>query len=228
MSQTARSLGSQDSGFSENGSEVYQSVSRAGIASVVMGLLAFGSFWFLFLVLLAVTGLIFGIIALRDFKRFPEELVGRPFAQVGVGLCGLLLIAVPTFHTVVYLTEVPEGYTRVNFAKLTASKNSMQKPTDFAISINGDPIFIKGYIHPSSMATMRAKKFIIVPDLGTCCFGGQPDLTHMIEVTLEGDQYATKSLRKQRLAGTLSVNQQLKRVDELEGVFYQLKADIIK
>ncbi len=69
---------------------------------------------------------------------------------------------------------------------------------------------------------------MLVPDLGTCCFGGQPPLTHMIEVSLSGDQYATRSLRQQKLAGTLKVNKDLKPIEGLTGVFYQLKADILK
>jgi hypothetical protein len=78
------------------------------------------------------------------------------------------------------------------------------------------------------MSSYEAKKFVIVPDLGTCCFGGQPPLTHMIEVTLTGDQYAHKDFRKKRLAGTFSVNPYLKPVDGLQGVYYQLRADILK
>jgi hypothetical protein len=50
----------------------------------------------------------------------------------------------------------------------------------------------------------------------------------MIEVTLTGDQYATKSLRKNRLAGKLRVNGNMKPVDGLTGVYYQLRADILK
>ncbi|MEM8733902.1 MAG: hypothetical protein AAGG44_06765, partial [Planctomycetota bacterium] len=68
---------------------------------------------------------------------------------------------------------------------------------------------------------------VLVPDLGTCCFGSQPPLTHMIEVSLTGDQYARKSFRKQRLAGTLRINRDMKPVDGLTGVFYQLRADIL-
>jgi hypothetical protein len=75
---------------------------------------------------------------------------------------------------------------------------------------------------------MLAKKFVLVPDLGTCCFGGQPPLTHMIEVSLSGEEYARKSYRKQRLAGTLHVNRSLKPIEGLTGVYYQLKADILK
>lgn len=215
-------------GFSDTGVEVYQSVSRAGVTSLVLGLFSIGAFWFMALMLLPIIGLIFAVIAFVDFKKFPGELVGKPIAVAGLLICVAVGVAAPIYHTIVYLTEVPEGYERVDFSKLLSEAGKPEGPTSFAISKDGEPIFIKGYIHPTSMSTMKAKKFVIVPDLGTCCFGGQPPLTHMIEVSLTGDQYATKSYRRQRLAGTLRVNRSLKPVDELEGVFYQLKADIIK
>ncbi|GAB5403870.1 MAG: DUF4190 domain-containing protein [Aureliella sp.] len=215
-------------GFSDAGVEVYQSVSRAGITSLVLGLLSVGSYWFLVLMLLPIIGVIFAIIAFVDFKKFPGELVGKPVAITGLLLCCLIGVTAPVYHTVVYLTEVPEGYERVDFSKLLSEAGKPEGPTSFAISKDGEQIFIKGYIHPTSMSTLKAKKFVIVPDLGTCCFGGQPPLTHMIEVNLQGEQYATKSYRRQRLAGTFKVNRALKKIAELEGVFYQLKADILK
>ena len=77
----------------------------------------------------------------------------------------------------------------------------------------------------TSVSSSKAKKFILIPDLGTCCFGGQPRLTDMIEVTLSGDQTVRPSLRQVKIAGVLKVDTSLKPVKELQGVFYQLKAD---
>ncbi|GIW98404.1 MAG: hypothetical protein KatS3mg111_1737 [Pirellulaceae bacterium] len=138
------------------------------------------------------------------------------------------LILAPAYHSYVYMTEVPEGYTRVSFEVLKSGYNEPDRPPQEALALDGKKIFIKGYIHPNSMDALKSKRFVLVPDLGTCCFGKQPPLTHMIEVTLSGDQLATKSYRKQRLAGTLYVRPQLKPVDGLTGVYYQLRADIIK
>lgn len=109
-----------------------------------------------------------------------------------------------------------------------ADKGQPDVPTNDALQWNGQQTFIKGYVHPSSMSSPEAKKFVIVPDLGTCCFGGQPPLTHMIEVTLTGDQYAHKDYYKKRLAGKFTVNNYLKPIDGLQGVYYQLQADILK
>lgn len=216
------------SNFSGSEAEVYQSVSRAAVSSLVLGFLGLTSFLFVPLLLLPILGFAFSLLAFRAFRRFPDELFGRPIAVIGGVACGATLILSPLYHGYVYMTEVPEGYMRVNFSDLKSGYGRPDAPTEEALLLDGQKVFLKGYIHPSSMDTVMSKRFVLVPDLGTCCFGKQPPLTHMVEVSLRGDQYARKSYRKQRLAGTLRVNRNLKEVDGLTGVFYQLKADILK
>lgn len=211
-----------------NSADVYRSLSRAAVASCLLGLFGITAFATPFLVVVPLAGAILAVFSFVAFRKFPDELVGKPLAYLGASLCGGLLVLAPVWHGYVYATEVPEGYTRVSFSSLMSDSEQADFPTAEAVALDGKPVFIKGYIHPTSMDTMMAKRFVIVPDLGTCCFGGQPPLTHMIEVTLSGDQYATKNMRKQRLAGTLHVNPNLKPVDGLTGVFYQLRADILK
>lgn len=217
-----------ESTFTTGDAEVYRSVSRSAVASLVLGVLGLTAFPMLPMVVLPLIGCVFAILAFRGFMQFPDELLGRPLAIAGGILCGLTLIAAPSYHGYVYATEVPDGYTRIDFGALMSEAGQPDGPTRFAMEMNGEKVFVKGYIHPTSMDTLQAKRFVIVPDLGTCCFGGQPPLTHMIEVSLLGDQTARKSLRRQRLAGTLRVDPNLRPIDGLTGVFYQLRADIIK
>ncbi|MGN6544550.1 MAG: DUF3299 domain-containing protein [Aureliella sp.] len=207
---------------------VYQSVSRSAVASMVLGALGLLSFVFVGLLLLPIAGLLLGISALLAIRKYPGELLGKPVAWMGVALSGFTLCGAPAYHAYVYATEVPPGYQRIAFGSLISPTGAPDLPPAQALELDGQDVFIKGYIHPTSMDSPRAKKFVLVPDLGTCCFGGQPPLTHMIEVTLTGDSYATKSLRKLKLAGTLHVNRALKPIDGLEGVYYTLKADYIR
>lgn len=224
----AREVPVRELTFSSEEAGVYQSVSRAAVASLVLGVLGLSAFSIWLLVALPLLGVVLALIALRGFQKFPDELLGKPLAVAGLTLCGLTCIFAPAYHRYVYLTEVPDGYTRVDFASLKSKLGEPDVPPSDALALDGKQVFIKGYIHPTSMDTMLAKRFVLVPDLGTCCFGGQPPLTHMIEVSLAGDQHAQKSYRRQRLAGTLHVNPYMKPVDGLTGVFYQLQADILK
>jgi hypothetical protein len=50
----------------------------------------------------------------------------------------------------------------------------------------------------------------------------------MIEVRLRGDKFAQKSFRRHSLAGTLQVRPYIKPIDGLEGVFYELDADVFQ
>lgn len=214
--------------ISDAGQDVYQTISRAAVVSMVLAILGLSTFLALPMIVLPLAGLIFGLVGLSAIRRYPQELLGRPMALVGASLSGITLLAGSLYHSYVYATEVPEGYTRINFFSLAADKNQPDVPTAAAVDCNGQQIFIKGYVHPSSMASAMEQKFVIVPDLGTCCFGGQPPLTHMIEVHLTGDQYAYRNLRKKSLAGKFSVNPELKPVNGLTGVYYELQADLIK
>ncbi len=204
---------------------VYQSVSRAAVGSLVLAVLGLLSFLLVGLVLLPAVGLLMGISALISIRKYPDELLGKPMAKAGLALSLLTVIAAPAYHAYIYATEVPPGYERIAFATLTSPKNAPDVPPAQALELDGKKIFVKGYIHPTSMDAPRAKKFVLVPDLGTCCFGGQPPLTHMIEVTLSGEDYARKSLRSQKLSGTLRVNRQLKPIEGLQGVYYTLQVD---
>ncbi|MFO0011257.1 MAG: DUF3299 domain-containing protein [Planctomycetota bacterium] len=203
----------------------YRSVSRAAVLSVVFGLLGLFSWYFPEVTVLSLAGLVLTLVALRNFKRFPTELSGKPVAIVGGLLSLLMVIASPVRHTYIYYTELPEGYERISFSALKSPMGAPDVPPDSALGLNGKKVFLKGYIHPTSLASNASKTFILVPDWATCCFGQQPPLTHMVEVRLSGDQFANKSFRRHSLAGTLQVRPSIKPIEGLQGVFYELEAD---
>ena len=217
-----------ESTFTTSEAEVYQSVSRAAVASLALAILGLLAFSFSVLIVLPLLGALFAYLAIKSIRKFPDELQGKSIALCGGALSLFSIFFAPAYHTFVYMTEVPDGYTRLDFGLLKSDSKAEDVPPPEALQFDGEQIFIKGYIHPTSMDNVMSKKFVLVPDLGTCCFGSQPPLTHMIEVSLSGDQYARKSFRKQRLAGTLRINRNLKPIEGLTGVFYQLKADILK
>ena len=190
----------------------YRALSRSAIASLIFTLLALPGLVPTFepMLLLSLLGIASAGVALRAIRRYPNEYSGTPLATFGLVACLVILVGGSAMHTYIYLTEVPEGYDRVQFYKLQQDQDRPDGPTELAVEIDGKPVFIKGYIHPSSGGGML-RQFILVPDLGTCCFGGQPRSSDMIEVTLLGGQTvkaghdATKAGRqihlKRRAAG---------------------------
>ncbi|TWT81763.1 hypothetical protein CA13_32160 [Planctomycetes bacterium CA13] len=208
----------------------YRAVSRAAIASLFFFVLALPGLipTFAPMLFLAVVGLGAAIVGVRAIRNYPEEYSGRGLATFGMAANALLLVGGLCLHTYIYLTEVPDGYTRIPFYELQQPENGPDMPTAFAADIDGENIFIKGYIHPSSGSGLL-RQFILVPDLGTCCFGGQPKSSDMIEVTLTGGKSAEGSMMKRKLAGKFILNRiPQKKTDFDNIVYYRLKANFVK
>jgi hypothetical protein len=131
-------------------------------------------------------------------------------------------------HGVAYATEVPEGFQRISFADLQPVREAPQLPVSpRALELNGQKVFLKGYLFPDGQQS-NIKRFVLIPDLGTCCFGGQPKLTDMVEVTLRDPLRTVFELRKRRLAGTLIVDTRLKPVSGVNGVYYRMDAEYVR
>ncbi len=208
----------------------YRAVSRTAVASVVMIPLAMLGLIQSFapLLIFAVVGLLCAAFSLRSIARWPDEYSGRSLALTGAALSGLLLVGGTGRHAYVYATEVPEGYQRVSFYEFQQPQTAPDMPTARALEVDGQDIFIKGYIHPSS-GNGLLRRFIMVPDLGTCCFGGQPRSTDMIEVTLTKGQKVRSGLTKLKLAGKFSINPYAQKTADFDNqIFYQLRVDQIR
>lgn len=207
----------------------YRAISTTAIASVICAVVSLLGFFVWAILALALLGMMLGVAGYLKIKRFPQEFAGRSLAMTGFILNVLVILSGVSLHTYVYLTEVPEGYTRVHFWELQQPSNSPgDQPSTKAIEINGNDIFLKGYIHPSSGSGLL-KRFILVPDLGTCCFGGQPKSSDMIEVRLLNGQTTKAGLTKKKLAGQFTLNRGPQKVTDFDNtVFYQMKVDQIR
>lgn len=207
----------------------YRAMSSTAIASLVFAVMAaLMGFFFWPGLGLAIIGISVGVMALSKINAYPEEFDGKQIAVAGILLNLVILLGGAGMHTYIYLTEVPEGYSRIQFFELQQPENGPNQPTEKAVSMDGEPVFLKGYIHPTSGSGML-KHFILVPDLGTCCFGGQPKSSDMIEVSLGGGQTTKAGFQKKKLAGTFKVNQAPQKLTDFENtVFYRMKVDQIK
>jgi hypothetical protein len=68
---------------------------------------------------------------------------------------------------------------------------------------------------------------VLCRDNGTCCFGGKPKLTDMIEVTLKYPLKLDYSPRLHKFAGVFHV-QTVQSSDVSSSVLYQLEADYLQ
>lgn len=216
--------------YSETVDFPYRAVSRAAVTSILMIPLAMIGLIqaFAFMLFFAVVGLVCAAFALRTVARWPNEYSGRALALTGAAINGLLLFGGGAWHGYVFATEVPEGYQRVSFYDFAQPDHAPDVPTARAMEVDGENIFVKGYIHPSSGSGLL-RRFILVPDLGTCCFGGQPRSTDMIEVTLTNGQTVRAGLTKYKLAGKFTINPYARRTADFDNqIFYQMRVDQIR
>ena len=207
----------------------YRSVSRAAIGSVFLLVLSAAGLVFPVLLSLALVGAVIGWVGGRNIRRYPNELTGRVMAFSGTVGCLLMLAGGSAMHTYIYLTEVPDGYQRISFRDLQFETDRRTAQPQLPFELNGKRVFVKGYVHPGVSSLGQIHKFVLVPDMGTCCFGGQPALSDMIEVTIVDAPGVRYTQRKRRLGGIFTVHDRLKQVaGGLQGGYYELKADYVR
>ena len=209
----------------------YQSVCKSAVTSVIFGVLGLSAFLAQAFVLLPIIGVIFGILALKAIRQYPDELVGRGAAKVGLILSLVCLVASCAMHSFIYATEVPEGYRRISFAELKpSSRGDKTRPPKRADELDGKKIFVKGYVRPPSGKKYGLSSFIMVGDFGDCCFGGDPSPTDVIAVKIKIDDTVNYGYGLRRIGGTFKLNHNAVPSDEEEipRVFYEIDADYVR
>ncbi|MBT6848491.1 MAG: hypothetical protein HOA14_13845, partial [Planctomycetaceae bacterium] len=157
--------------------------------------------WFL-----PTTGVMLGLLALRVTTRFEQHISGKRLALVGFALNTTILVMSGTRFTIEYLTEVPEGYQRISFYSLDAEGVSTANPISQEIyALKDNKVFIKGYIHPGVNGLGRIQRFVLVGDLKTCCFGGQPKPWDMVEVALKEEHQLSYDMKVHKLWGKMDI-----------------------
>src|SRR5687767_1607634 len=171
-----------------------------------------------------------GLAGIRTIRRYPTEYTGKRLAKTGLIGGLLLLITGSATATFTYTTEVPEGYSRVGFWELQPDPDQPELPiAPKAITLHSSPIFIKGYMHPGVSSSGKVNHFILVPDMGTCCFGGQPKPTDMIEVYVpDGKERVAYSPRRLKLTGTFLLADRPTQSLGLNNVWYHMEVDQVK
>jgi len=217
----------------------YRSVSKSAVVAVVVSIFSLFavldfSFW-----LLPATGVALGLLALRVTTRFEQHISGKGLALVGFALNITILIVGGTLFTIEYLTEVPDGYQRISFYTLDAEGASTEDPISQKINaLKDNKVFIKGYIHPGVNGLGRIQRFVLVGDLKTCCFGGQPKPWDMVEVALKKEHHLSYDMKVHKLWGKMDIGsndhiavgstKEVTGDGPLQGGYYAIDADGVK
>ncbi|HEY0983771.1 DUF3299 domain-containing protein [Schlesneria sp.] len=162
------------------------------------------------LLIIPMVGIVLSFIGYYQISRSRGELSGGVLALSSLVLMLLIFIAFASLHLHSYATEVPVGYSRVNFNQDISQKgfpteNGQPGIHPDVAKLADQPIYLKGYMFPFR-ETKGLKSFVLCKDSGDCCFGGQPKPTDMILINMMDGQtvdYHEKQLVG--VAGTLKI-----------------------
>ncbi|WP_148618976.1 DUF1700 domain-containing protein [Mariniblastus fucicola] len=218
------------SAFTEE--STYQAVCKSAVASAIFAVLGLSAFLAQMFMLLPILGIVFALLALKAIRAYPDELVGKGAAKFGLLLSAVCLIGSGAMHSFIYATEVPEGYRRISFAELKPSSRGTdaQGFPKRAAELDGEKVFIKGYVRPPSGKQYGLKSFIMVGDFGDCCFGGDPAITDVVAIKIQSDDTVNYGYGLRRIGGTFRLNPSTAASDEEEipRVFYEIEADHVR
>jgi hypothetical protein len=168
--------------------------------------------------------------SLARIRREPELYTGRPMAVIGLVASLLGLVGGLAYGGYEYTTEVPDGYTRISFNTMkpddTQERDGVLVPPEIA-ALNGQKVFIKGYIRPDSVTVQRGiDRFLLVRDNNQCCFGTLSNVKYhdQVLVDMTGALRVNYSDRVLRLGGVLKIEPENIRRGPMAPVF-SLKAD---
>ena len=178
-----------------------------------------------FLLAFPLLGMLLGGYTVLWLRGREAEYVGTGYARIGLAAATLSFCAGTGWAIYTYATEVPDGYERISFSDLQPTPGRKDPYSTKAEDLTAKKVFVKGYVYPDGQLD-DIKRFVLVPDMGTCCFGGQPKLTDMIQVTLEDPLRTRYSFTRRKFAGTFRLA--ATSADQVGTVIYQLEADYAK
>lgn len=207
----------------------YRTLSFLAVVALVFGVISIPSAVAAslnpFLLIFPFIGLLIGLAAVLKLRNRTSEFTGLGLAKTGLMLSTVLLIAGAAYASFVYATEVPDGFARLKFSELQPVPTFPRPWSPTAEQMVGKKVFVKGYLYPGKQRK-DIKQFILVPDLGTCCFGGQPKITDMIQVTLDDPNRVDYSMSRKNLAGEFRLGEV--QAEKVGNVIYHLSATYVK
>jgi len=204
----------------------YRALSVSAVSSLIVGVLSLAALLDQVLWIIPVLGILLGAFALVKIRRWEDEMTGAKVAKAGIALsAGCLLVSI-VWSVVEIATEVPEGYERLSYRELQPDPNVPGEVIPPKVmQHDGKRRFVKGYTFPG-VQRENLKQFVLVPDRGTCCFGGNPKVTDVILVTLKDPHRVNFSYFQRKFAGTFHVNSPAEF--QSTGVLYELEADYVR
>lgn len=213
----------------------YRTVNPFAVACLALGVLSFLPMFYPFFLVIPITAIAFGWIALRQMANRPGLFTGNKLAVSGIITAVVLGTFGAAYEHFVAGAEVPIGYTRISFTQMQPNPDNKgevvpQRILDLQFDKNAldkKRVFIQGYIYPGRQS-IGIKEFILVPSQSHCKFcSSQLKSTEMIAVKLEGDLNVNYRTQLVHVGGKLTVNK-AEAARPLGGFPYLINADYVR
>jgi hypothetical protein len=159
-----------------------------------------------------VLGMFVSLRSWAKIRRESDQYTGGRLAMTGFVLSLVFLVTGVGYGAMVYVTEVPDGYTRISFDEMKPDeiqqRGNVIVPPDIA-ALDGKRVFIKGYIRPGSAPVRTGiDRFLLVRDNQQCCFGDLSQVKYHDQMAVEmvGSQRVDDSSQILRLGGVLEIH----------------------
>ncbi len=202
----------------------YRAISLWAVLSVVCGVASATMIFGWPLGFLPLAAIYFGMKALGQIQRVPEEYSGQQLAKIGIGLGAGLGILLGGWLIFVG-SEVPHGYQVLDWADLEPDPNKKNEKIPSSALELGDPnkktkVYVRGYILPGRQQ-VRLKEFSICRTSDQCRFAIKANRpTDLIHIELMGDRTIDYTTHEIGIGGIFQVDP-----DFANGTPYHLKAD---
>ena len=201
----------------------YKQIATLGVGSLVAAIVSIlGFFWTPF-ILVAVAGVVLGVLGLRKIARAPEEIGGFALTSTATALSVVLAISATCWRVYYFYHNAPPGYEIVEFDSMALTKDGEVAPEIAAL--NGRRVYVEGYMYPTKRHA-GITDFNLVRTLGHCqyCSPGT-NAADMIAVSMErGHEVNYRANKLTGVGGVLYVNENF-RPGELP---YSMKSDVFR
>lgn len=206
--------------------EQYRSISSLAVTALLIGFVSMVAILAFPLILISLIGIGLGTWAAMSVRKNRATQTGFPLAVIGIVLSLTTLAAGTGRYIYEEYYDLPPGYEVIPFGLLQKQPGQTLPIPDTALALDGKKVLLRGYVYPHAKRK-NLTSFVMVPDFDTCCFGGQPALTDMVEVRLAEPLKVDFSYNRRKIGGTLRVHTDLKKIEDLTGVFYELEANYV-